>query len=78
LLLVDLSVGTTLSVRHRAATPIGMRVTARAELLAVDGRTLSFRVEAYDECELSLGGLALYRNWLDYQSSLRRSLESAC
>jgi fluoroacetyl-CoA thioesterase len=46
-----LSVGTTLNVKHQAATPIGMRVTARAELLAVDGRTLTFRVESHDECE---------------------------
>ena len=46
-----LSVGTTLDVKHQAATPIGMRVTARAELLAVGGRTLTFRVEAHDERE---------------------------
>ncbi len=46
-----LSVGTTLCVKHLAATPIGMRVTARAELLAIDGRTLTFRVEAHDERE---------------------------
>jgi predicted thioesterase len=46
-----LSVGTTLDVKHQAATPIGMRVTACAELLAVDGRILTFRVEAYDERE---------------------------
>ncbi len=29
----ELSVGTSLEVTHRAATPVGMRVTARAELL---------------------------------------------
>jgi len=46
-----LSVGTNLNVKHLAATPIGMRVTARAELLAIDGRTLTFRVEAHDERE---------------------------
>lgn len=46
-----LSVGTSLCVEHLAATPIRMRVTARAELLAVDGRTLTFRVEAHDERE---------------------------
>lgn len=46
-----LSVGTTLDVEHQAATPIGMRVTACAEMLAVDGRILTFRVEAYDERE---------------------------
>jgi predicted thioesterase len=46
-----LSVGTNLNVKHLAATPIGMRVTARAELSAIDGRTLTFRVEAHDESE---------------------------
>jgi len=46
------SLGTVLNVRHIAATPIGMRVTARAEVTAVEGRTLRFRVEAHDEREL--------------------------
>lgn len=45
------SLGIHLDVRHFAATPAGMRVTATAELLAVDKRTLSFRVEARDEKE---------------------------
>src|SRR5271169_4903449 len=40
------SLGIHLDVRHFAATPIGMHVYASAELIAVDGRTLSFRVEA--------------------------------
>src|ERR1700730_2556594 len=38
-----------LDIRHFAATPIGMRVRATAELIAVEGRTLSFRVEAHDD-----------------------------
>src|SRR5215470_8850784 len=46
------SVGTRVNVSHLAATPIGMRVTATAELLEVDGRRLVFRVEARDEKEL--------------------------
>jgi predicted thioesterase len=44
--------GTVLNVRHIAATPVGMRVTASATLEKVDGRTLAFRVEAHDEREL--------------------------
>lgn len=43
------TVGYHLDVKHLAATPLGMRVTARAELLAVDGKMLSFRVSASDE-----------------------------
>jgi predicted thioesterase len=45
------SLGIHLDVRHFAATPIGMRVRAIAELVAVDGRTLTFRVEARDDKE---------------------------
>ena len=45
------SVGTHLDVTHFAATPVGMRVRADAELVAVDGRTLKFRVSARDEKE---------------------------
>jgi fluoroacetyl-CoA thioesterase len=46
------SLGTVLNVRHIAATPVGMRVTARAEVVGVEGRTVRFRVEARDEREL--------------------------
>src|SRR5919206_4488861 len=46
------SLGTVLNVRHIAATPVGMRVTASATLEKVEGRTLAFRVEAHDEREL--------------------------
>ena len=45
------SVGTIVDVRHLAATPIGMRVTARAEIAAVEGRRVDFKVEAHDERE---------------------------
>jgi fluoroacetyl-CoA thioesterase len=45
------SLGTHLDIRHFAATPVGMRVRASAELIRVDGRTLLFRVEARDERE---------------------------
>ncbi|MBV8748001.1 MAG: thioesterase family protein [Xanthobacteraceae bacterium] len=46
------SLGIHLDVRHIAATPIGMRVRATAELTYVDGRTLTFRVEARDAKEV--------------------------
>jgi fluoroacetyl-CoA thioesterase len=46
-----LTVGAELHVKHLAPTPMGMRVMARAELLAVDGRMLTFHVEAHDERE---------------------------
>jgi predicted thioesterase len=46
------SLGTVLNVRHIAATPVGMRVSASAEVLGVEGRTIRFRLEAHDEKEL--------------------------
>jgi predicted thioesterase len=45
----DATVGTMVNVRHIAATPLGQKVRATAELIDVDGRRLTFRVEAYDE-----------------------------
>ena len=45
------TVGVRMDVRHLAATPVGMRVRVRAELIAVEGRKLTFRVEAFDEAE---------------------------
>ena len=50
------SLGIHLDVRHFAATPIGMHVEATAELTAVEGRTLSFTVEARDDKEPIGGG----------------------
>ena len=46
------SLGTRLDVRHIAATPVGMKIIARAVVEGVAGRTVSFRVEARDEKEL--------------------------
>jgi predicted thioesterase len=51
------SLGTVLQVRHIAATPVGMRVRATAEVIEVDGRTVKFRVEARDERDLIGDGL---------------------
>ena len=43
------SVGIALNLTHDAATPVGMEVTAEATLTAVDGRRLTFTIEAADE-----------------------------
>jgi fluoroacetyl-CoA thioesterase len=46
------TVGGHIDVRHLAATPVGMQVRARAELTAVEGRKLVFKIQAWDEVEL--------------------------
>ena len=43
------TVGTHLQIDHLAATPMGCRVKAVAELAAIEGRKLTFRVAAYVE-----------------------------
>jgi len=45
------TVGTHVDVYHLAAAPIGAVVTFTAEVTAVDGRRIQFRVEARDEKE---------------------------
>jgi fluoroacetyl-CoA thioesterase len=42
------SVGVRIDVAHLAATPPGVEVRARAELVEVDGRRLVFQIEAFD------------------------------
>jgi len=45
------SLGIHLDVKHYAATPVGMKIRATAEVTKIDGRTISFRVLAEDEKE---------------------------
>ena len=45
------SVGAEVSIRHLAATPMGMEVAIRTQVTAVEGRKVRFRVEAHDEKE---------------------------
>ena len=48
----ETTVGTLLNVKHLSATPVGMQVSATAELLEKDGRRYVFKVTASDECGL--------------------------
>jgi fluoroacetyl-CoA thioesterase len=51
------TVGTRVDMRHLAATPVGMRVTASAELVEVNERRLRFRIHAHDEREQVAEGM---------------------
>ena len=44
-------VGVGITVRHMGPTPIGHTVRADAELIAVDRRTMSFKVKVFEDAE---------------------------
>jgi len=45
------SVGIGMNLKHLAPTPLGMEVRAVTEITAVEGRKLTFKLEAFDEQE---------------------------
>ncbi|WP_234945981.1 thioesterase family protein [Caldanaerobius fijiensis] len=45
------TVGTNIAVKHLRPTPLGMKIRIYAELINIDNRRLTFKVEAYDEVE---------------------------
>lgn len=51
------TVGTRLDVTHDAATPIGMKVWAEAEVTAVEGKRITLAVRAFDEAGPIGGGI---------------------
>lgn len=65
------TVGTLVNMRHLAPTPVGMEVRVRAELLAVEGARLSFRVEAWDAAE-KIGEGNHERCAIDWERFMRR------
>ena len=47
----QMTVGARIEIAHLAATPVGFRVRVRATLTAIEGRKLTFAVEAHDQKE---------------------------
>jgi fluoroacetyl-CoA thioesterase len=50
------TVGTKININHLAATPIGMKVRAKAEVIEIEGKRVLVKVEAYDEHEQIASG----------------------
>jgi predicted thioesterase len=47
----ETTVGVEVTLRHLAATPLGMRVRAHVVLESIDGRFLTFSAQVFDEKE---------------------------
>lgn len=50
------TLGTKIQIEHLAATPLGMKVHARAEIAQIEGKRVQVRVEAHDESEMIARG----------------------
>ena len=70
------TVGGHIDVRHLAATPVGMQVRARAELISIEGRKLTFRIEAWDEVE-KIGEAVHERFVIDKEKFIARAHEKS-
>lgn len=71
-------VGTLVTIRHLGPTPLGKKVRAEAELVAIDRRRLSFKVKVFDEVE-QVGEAEHERFVIDldrYYDKLRKKLGS--
>ena len=65
------TVGVELHLRHLAATPLGATVRLRAEVIAVNGETITFRAEVWDSVEKE-GEAEHRRRVIDVERFLRR------
>lgn len=60
----ETTVGTELNIKHTAATPNDMNVTAEAVLTNINGREFTFEVKAFDECGMI--GCGSHKRFLVY------------
>lgn len=70
------SVGVRIELRHLAPTPLGGRVRAQVELVAVNERLLTFKAQVWDERE-QVGEAEHQRALIDVARFLRRVQEKA-
>lgn len=70
------TVGTIVHAKHLAATPVGMKVKAVAVLKNIEGKKLSFDIEAYDERE-KIGEGTHERYIIELAKFLKRTEEKA-
>ncbi len=73
------SLGIRLDVRHIAATPVGMKITAEAEVTKVEERAISFAVAVHDEKELIGDGTheRVVVNVARFEERVRRKIQRA-
>ena len=70
----ETSVGISISLKHTAPTPLGMEVRAVAEVTQVEGRKITFKLEAFDEKEKI--GEAVHERFIINEEKFNQRLEA--
>jgi fluoroacetyl-CoA thioesterase len=70
----ETSVGISMNLKHTAPTPLGMEVRAVTEVIQVDGRKLTFKLEAFDEKEKI--GEAIHERFIINEVKFNQRLEA--
>jgi fluoroacetyl-CoA thioesterase len=70
----ETSVGISMSLKHTAPTPLGMEVRAVTEITEVDGRKVTFKLEAFDEKEKI--GEAVHERFIINEAKFNQRLEA--
>jgi fluoroacetyl-CoA thioesterase len=70
----ETSVGISMSLKHSAPTPLGMEVRAVAEVTQVEGRKITFKLEAFDEKEKI--GEAVHERFIINKEKFNQRLEA--
>jgi fluoroacetyl-CoA thioesterase len=70
----ETSVGISMSLKHIAPTPLGMEVRAVAEVTQVEGRKITFKLEAFDEKEKI--GEAVHERFIINEAKFNQRLEA--
>lgn len=68
----ETSVGVRIEIQHLVASPVGAWVTASADLIARDGRLVTFRVEAVDDTGTLVGSGEVRRVVVNREGFLSR------
>jgi fluoroacetyl-CoA thioesterase len=70
----ETSVGISMNLKHTAPTPLGMEVRAVAEVTQVEGRKITFKLEAFDEKEKI--GEAVHERFIINEEKFNQRLEA--
>jgi fluoroacetyl-CoA thioesterase len=70
----ETSVGMSMNLKHTAPTPLGMEVRAVTEITQVEGRKITFKLEAFDEKEKI--GEAVHERFIINSEKFNQRLEA--